>query len=124
MDENRKNELISHMRTKILKKGCGALKQLGCVFRKMDIDFSKKICFEELQQGMRIYGIDVSEDELKLLFDAFDKDQNQLIDFHEFMIALRPPMPKSRVRVIDEAFDKLDVDHDGVLNVEDLKGSV
>ncbi|XP_076459638.1 calcyphosin-like protein [Babylonia areolata] len=121
VSESQRQEIINKVRDKCLKKSCGALKQLGCVFRRMDIDFSKKICFEELKEGVRIYGIDVTDEELRILFDTFDKDGNDYIDFNEFMNALKPPMSPARVSVIDEAFDKLDVNGDGVLKLEDLK---
>lgn len=124
MNEKRKLELINKMRQRCLQKNCGAIKQLGCVFRRMDIDFSKKICFRELAQGVRMYGLDMTEDDLKVLFNAFDKDRNGAIDFHEFMHELRPPMSPSRIRVVNDAFDKLNVNKDGVLKAEDLKGNV
>ena len=63
----------------------------------------------------------MTEDELKALFDAFDRDSNGSVDFNEFMCALRPSMSPARVSVIDEAFDKLDVNGDGVLRMDDLK---
>lgn len=119
----RQQELLDKLRKKCLQKSCGSIKQLGCAFRRMDVDFSKKICFEELREGVRMYGIDMSEEELHVLFNTFDKDRDKLIDFHEFLMALRPPMCNARVRVVNEAFDKLDADGDGVLKVDDLKGA-
>ena len=77
--------------------------------------------FQELKQGIKDFGIDMTEDELKALFDAFDRDSNGSVDFNEFMCALRPSMSPARVSVIDEAFDKLDVNGDGVLRMDDLK---
>lgn len=122
VSEFRRQEVLDKLRNKCLKKSCGALKQLGCIFRRMDIDFSKKICFEELRQGLRTYGVDLTDEELRVMFDAFDKDKNETIDFNEFMLALRPTMSPARVSVVNEAFDKLDVNGDGVLKLDDLKG--
>ncbi len=42
------------------------------------------------------------------------------IDFREFLLQLMPPMNKTRIAVIDEAFDKMDVIKDGVLRKDDL----
>lgn len=116
-----KDSLLNKMRQKCMTKSIGALKQLGCIFRKMDTDFSKRINFQELKQGVHVYGLDMTDEELKVLFDAFDRDHNQMIDFNEFIVALRPPMAKSRLKVIDEAFNKLDVNNDDVIDVGDLK---
>ncbi|KAJ8318352.1 hypothetical protein KUTeg_003443 [Tegillarca granosa] len=90
----------------------------------MDLDFSQRLCFEELQLGLKRYGMDISEDDINLLFVWFDKDENQTIDFCEFIQRLRPPMSENRRRVISEAFDKLDINSDNELKTDDLKGSV
>ncbi|KAH9513059.1 hypothetical protein Btru_035728 [Bulinus truncatus] len=120
--DKRTKQLVSALQSQCLRKGCGALKQLSCVFRRMDIDYSKRICFEELAIGCRSYNLNFSQKDLNILFTALDKDRNGQIDFKEFMDLLTPPMSEVRVRVINEAFDKLDVNGDGVIQVDELKG--
>lgn len=60
--------------------------------------------------------------ELQELFRAFDKDGSGVIDFDEFLLALRPPMSKARKDIINEAFNKLDKTGDSVITVDDLRG--
>ncbi len=88
----------------------------------MDVDFSKKICYKEFSDGMKKYGVYMAESDMQLLFSLFDRDGNGHIDFHEFVNQLRTPMPRARVNVINEAFDKLDVNGDNVLKLDDLRG--
>lgn len=118
------NKLITDLRTECLKRGCGGIKGLGVVFRQMDADFSKRLCFEEFQQGMNIYGVPLGEENMKMLFKEFDRDHNGSIDFCEFMHNLRPPMTVARINVINEAFNKLDVNKDQVIKVDDLQGKL
>lgn len=92
------------------------------MFRHMDIDYSKKIVFEELKIALKTYGIEISRPDLEGLFRVLDKDNSGEIDFCEFMIELRPDMCPTRVSVVTEAFQKLDVNKDGVLNMDDLQG--
>lgn len=120
-NKNRINELIEQLRRQCLLRGVGGIKELSVVFRRMDTDFSKRLCFQELEEGVKNYGLIVSREELKLLFDEFDKDKNEQIDFLELVATLRPPMPKLRIEVVNEAFDKLDANKDGVLKLEDLR---
>ena len=68
-----------------------------------------------------MFGLNVTEADLKLLFNVFDKDKNNHIDFAEFVAKLRPPMRKCRCDVINEAFDSLDVIKDNVIKMDDLK---
>ncbi|GFO25498.1 calcyphosin-like protein [Plakobranchus ocellatus] len=114
-------QLVKTFQRNILQLGCGALKQLSCVFRKMDIDYSKKICLEELENGIAGFGFCFSKMELSKLFAALDRDKNGLIDFKEFMDLLTPPMKDSRVKVINEAFNKLDINGDHEIKLDELK---
>ena len=116
--------LIEALRDQVLKKGYGGMRGLALAFKSLDIDFSKRIVFEELKIGIESYGIRMSEGYLRRLFHALDKDNSGGIDFLEFMKALEPPMKHTRMVVINEAFDKLDVTKDDVLNVEDLRGEL
>ncbi|XP_069123846.1 calcyphosin-like protein isoform X2 [Argopecten irradians] len=122
MDEHTTPQvLIEALREQCLKRGCGGIKGLGLVFKNMDIDYSKRIVFEELRIGLQRYGILMSENFLKSLFNTLDRDNSGGIDFQEFMKALRPPMNQGRINVVNETFDLLDADHDGLLKIEDLK---
>ena len=123
MDDTTKT-LIEALREQVLIRGCGSVKGLGGVFKGMDIDFSKRIVYEELKLGIEKYGIRMSEGYLRKLFQGLDKDNSGGIDFLEFMKALKPPLSESRTIVINEAFDKLDVNNDQILNVEDIKGNI
>ena len=114
-------ELVKQIRDECLKKGQGGIKHLGVIFRAMDSDFSKRLCFEEFKKGILMFGIDIPFEDLKLLFDAFDRDKNNHVDFAELVAKLRPTMPKSRMDVIQEAFDTLDVIKDNEIKMDDLK---
>ena len=116
--------LIKVLREQCLARGCNGIKGLSVVFRAMDIDYSKRIVYEELRIGLETFGIRMSENYLRTLFTAPDMNESGGIDFCEFMDKLRPPMPDCRKNTINEAFDKLDVNKDGAINTDDLKGKV
>ena len=124
METPRTDELITQIRIQCLRKGKGGIKHLGAIFRAMDSDYSKRLCFEEFRRGIHMFGLNVTDVDLKLLFDAFDKDKNNHVDFAEFVAKLRPPMRKSRRDVINEAFDSLDVIKDNEIKMEDLKSKI
>lgn len=114
--------LVRTLRDQCLLKGHSGIRGLGIVFRRMDIDFSKGIVYPELRIAIARYGLIMSEGYLQTLFNALDKDNNGWIDFAEFMAVLREPMNARRTKVVMEAFDHFDVNSDGKLSIEDLKG--
>jgi hypothetical protein len=115
-------DIIESIRSQCMKRGLSGIKGLAVLFRGMDRDYSKTLSFDEFRNGMKAYQIQISEDQLLIVFRSLDKDGNNQIDFREFLTALSPPMNASRVSVINEAFDKLDANRDGVIKVEDLVG--
>ncbi|XP_041363443.1 calcyphosin-like protein isoform X1 [Gigantopelta aegis] len=121
VDSNVGEQLIEVLRSECLSRGCGGIRGLGLMFRHLDIDFSKRIVLRELEDGLKLYGFRMSENYLKALFRALDKDNSGGIDFCEFMQELRPPMTSCRINVINEAFDSLDVNKDGIINMDDIK---
>lgn len=120
----RAGELFDRLRNKCLSRGYGGIKDLAVVFRKMDIDYSKRLTKEELKDGTSLYGLHLDEGDLNVLFVSFDMDENKTIDFCEFLHRLRPKMSQMRENVIMEAFTKWDVNEDGHLNIDDLKGTL
>lgn len=121
MDNNRVDKLLEQIREQCLIKNVSGLKALAVVFRRMDTDFSKRLSYQELEEGLKVYGIELSKDDLTMLFEAFDSDKDRQIDFLELIAKLRPPMNKRRVEVVNQAFDTLDANKDGVLKEDDLK---
>lgn len=56
------------------------------------------------------------------MFKIFDFDGNNEIDFNEFIRVVVGPLNKFRSAICIKAFKSIDVNEDGVLNIEDIKG--
>ena len=61
---NRVSELIEQLRGQCLKRGVGGIKELSVAFRRMDQDYSKRLCFQELEEGIKNFGLSVTNEEL------------------------------------------------------------
>ncbi|XP_053386875.1 calcyphosin-like protein isoform X3 [Mercenaria mercenaria] len=120
MDETA-DSLIEVLREQCLLIGCNGIKGLSVIFRAMDIDYSKRIVFEELKIALQRLGVLISENYLHTLFNALDLNKSGGIDFCEFMHKLRPPMKQCRIDVIDQAFEKLDANKDEAIMLDDLQ---
>jgi Ca2+-binding EF-hand superfamily protein len=56
------------------------------------------------------------------LFDVFDRDRSGTIDYDEFLFAVRGELNDGRLKLVLQAYKKLDRDGNGVLDVNDIKG--
>lgn len=113
---------IEILRAKCLARGANGIRGLSRLFKIMDDNKNRKLELEEFSKGVREYGFNYSKEEMKELFYAFDKDHSGTLDFDEFLEKLRPPMPKCRLDLINQAFNKLDKTKDGTITIADLKG--
>lgn len=116
-------ELMARLRDAVLYRGCGGLKQLSVIFRRMDKDFSKRLSVDEFKEGMSHFGLSgvLTNDDIEILFCSFDRDDDLAIDFKEFCTRLRPDIVQCRCDVIEEVFEVLDINKDNQLKAEDLK---
>jgi Ca2+-binding EF-hand superfamily protein len=55
----------------------------------MDDNKNRKLELEEFRKGVTEYGLNYSKEEMRELFNAFDKDHSGAIDFDEFLEKLR-----------------------------------
>lgn len=59
---------------------------------------------------------------IKQAFRIFDKDGSGSIDYEEFLRVIRGSMNQFRQNIALRAFDKLDKDRSGVIELSDIKG--
>lgn len=102
-------------------------------FAAMDVDNDGKLTVEELQKGLArvgssVDGFAIPENVGEELLRALDADGDGTLDYNEFAAAaahlhsvqlVRGDMTRWRERM-RTAFDKLDVNHDGFLDVHEL----
>jgi len=96
------------------------IRGLGRIFRILDDNRNRQIEKKELQWGLKDFDIHLSEEQIDVLVKHFDRDGSGTVDFDEFLRALRGELSESRVAYIRKAYDKLDVNKDGKVTLEDI----
>jgi len=112
---------VDKFRKKVLERGANSIKGIGRTFRIYDDDGSKNLNFEEFFEGVKDYGLDMTKEAAKEVFDLFDKDGSGEVSIDEFLIGLRGNLNKSREEIVKKAFKKADKDGSGVFDMKDLK---
>ena len=88
----------------------------------MDDNRSQSLDEYEFTKGMKDYGLGFTNSEIKALFQAFDSNRNGEVEYNEFLRHIRGPMSPFRKKLVTQAFNKLDRDGSGRVDINDIKG--
>ncbi|GMI00940.1 hypothetical protein TrVE_jg7309 [Triparma verrucosa] len=97
-----------------------AVRGLKSAFKAMDDVGDYKLDKEDLKWGLRDLGVDLDDEQFGVLFTYFDKGGDGIISLTEFLTAIRGEMNDFRVGLVLAAYDKLDADGSGLVNIDDI----
>jgi Ca2+-binding EF-hand superfamily protein len=101
-------------------RGANGIRGLGIVFRKMDSTRCGKLDRYEFMWGLKENGHTLSPSEFERVFKFFDKNNDGKISYDEFLSGLRGDLNKRRRGMVDLAYNKLDADGNGIVDINDL----
>ena len=93
---------------------------MGKQFSILDNNGDRKVDKQEFYQGLQDLGAGITKREAECLLDALDTNQDGVVSFDEFLIAIRGCPNAQRQQIIDAAFKKFDISGDGVITSADL----
>ena len=103
------------------KKDAKTVLTLARQFKLMDENGNKTLDFGEFCRGISKAGLNIPDKALKDLFSEFDYDGSGVISYDEFMVKLLGNLNARREAVVRAAFDKLDIDKSGVVELSEVK---
>ena len=89
----------------------------------MDDDGSKTLSEQEFAKACRDFKTGISEENIPTLFTAFDTNHDGTLNIDEFLMAIRGELSDMRLKLVKQAFAKIDKDGSGYLDIEDIKDS-
>jgi len=101
-------------------RGAHGIRGLGIVFRRMDNNGDKKMDRNEFMWGLRENGHTLSPSEFERIFKYFDKNNDGKISYDEFLRGIRGDMNARRLGLVKLAYNKLDRDHSGMVELNDI----
>ena len=66
------------------------------------------------------FGVQVTKEEAAQVLEHFDVDKNGLVSFNEFLRTLKGNLSPARVDIVKQAYEKLDVNKDGQVKLDDI----
>ena len=89
----------------------------------MDDDGSHSLSEQEFAKACRDFKTGISEENIPTLFAAFDTNRDGTLNIDEFLMAIRGELNEGRLKLVKQAFNKIDRDGSGFLDHEDIKDS-
>jgi len=111
---------VVRFRNKVIKRaGAAGIHALGKTFVILDHNHSGSLSADELRVGCEHFGLDMDDAEIKDLVDVIGRGRN--ITYDEFLVAIRGPLSKKRITMIEMAYKVLDRDGNGHVTADDLR---
>jgi calcyphosin len=115
------SKVMDKFREKILSRGGKGILGLARQFKIFDDNRSMTLDLQELTKAIRDFKVDLSPNEIKILFNIIDVDQSGEVSYDEFLREIRGDMNQSRRKLVDQAFSKLDTDGSGAVEMDEIK---
>ncbi|CAN0407894.1 unnamed protein product, partial [Ectocarpus fasciculatus] len=112
--------ILNRLKSELKNRGAAGFVGLQRKFRIMDDDGSKSLDLGEFKKALKEMNMNVSDSELRMVFDHFDSNQNGSIDFEEFIQGVRNPLNDRRLQLVYAAFAKLDRDGSGEVDAQEI----
>jgi calcyphosin len=114
------NQIIEKIKKTLKQRGANGIRGLGIVFRRMDNNRCGKLDRYEFMWGLKENGHNLSPSEFERVFKYFDKNNDGKLSYDEFLSGLRGDLNVRRKGLVDLAFNKLDSDKSGIVDINDL----
>jgi Ca2+-binding EF-hand superfamily protein len=115
------DDLIKEIKAKIVERSASVgIRGMTRIFKAMDNNKNGLLDVDDFRWGLMDYGISLSKEEAVQVLKHFDRDGNGQVDFNEFIRTIRGDLKASRKAIIREAYEKLDVNGDGTVKLDDI----
>ncbi|KAE8682245.1 Calcium-dependent protein kinase 4 [Hibiscus syriacus] len=115
-----KNMALRVIAERLSEEEIGGLKEL---FKMIDTDNSGTITYQELKDGLKKVGSELTEAEIKSLMEAADIDNSGTIDYGEFLAATLHINKIEREENLVAAFTFFDKDGSGYITIDELQNA-
>lgn len=113
-------DLLKDIKNRLLERSSFGIRGLGRIFRIMDDNGNHQLDTDDFRWGLIDFGITITKEEASQIMKHMDRDGNGTVDFDEFMRFLRGDLNDFRKHLISQAYDKLDVNKDGLVKLDDI----
>merc|ERR1712107_202974 len=90
-------------------------------FLKMDTDNSGVLTLANVTEALRQNQVKISDEDIQVIFKTLDCNSSNTVNYTDFLAAMLTFRIGMQPDLIDQAFDRFDVDNSGYITPENLK---
>ena len=114
-------ENMDLFRDKLGARGIVTVMNLPNLFRQYDRKKDKTINLNDFKEIINNSKVIMAEDEISELYNDFADKKTNLLNYDIFLKNLCPNLNQRRQNIVNEAFQKLDTENCGVIDLSDIK---
>ena len=114
-------QLVTLFRDKIKARGARGMVGIQRLFKIIDDDNSGVLSQQEFAKCCKDFKIGISEENIPILFAYFDSNRDGCLSIDEFLMAIRGELNDKRLALVKQAFQKIDNNGNGILDIEDIR---
>jgi len=118
---NKSPEIIEKLRNIIAKRGSRGIMSIRREFMIADNDNNKTVNISAFKKFCHDYRINLTDNEINILFAELDLNKNGVIDYQEFLKGVIGEMNERRKKVVIQAFKSLDKSGNGVIDLDMIR---
>ena len=120
---NKNMDPMSIFRRKVFSRGPRSIMSLRRTFMLYDEDKSNQLTYEQFDKFINDYRLNIEEEDKKKIFELFNKNNSESIDYNELIKGLIGTMNLFRTRIVEKAFEKLDKEKKGKISFDTIINS-
>ena len=112
---------LNKLKNTLIVRGSHSLFSFQRKLSLYDLNHQGLISFDNFLNIVKAYTMNLSPDEIQIIFDIFDKYKTGLINYNELIKTIVGQISPQRQTIIQKAFDYFNKDNNGKVSINDIK---
>ena len=120
---NRNEDPMTTLRKRVFSRGPRSIMSLRRTFMLYDDEKNNNLSFKQFNKFVNDFRLNITDEEKKKIFNNFDKNNTETINYTELVKGLVGEMNKYRNKIIEKVFEKLDKENTGKVSFDTIINS-